>query len=404
MDENTIGARLRILRRWRGLTLTELAGLSDLSPSFLSMFERGQRMLDRRSHIAAVASALRVSETDLVGGPHLSADPQQADPHAVIPALRVALQTNSLKERATDRARPLAELVREMARIEPFHQACNYIAVGESLPAILDELHYHVATPADERAHRQALETLVEACVCATFTAKDLGYNDLAALAAMRAEEAATILDSPIHLGEAAFARIHTMPRSGSWQRTLNKAEEAARALEPHANIPLATQVLGMLTLSASLSAAAVQDGDRAGQLLDEADRLAARVPDQPEVNWMAFSATNVGVWGVAVGVERGESGGRVLQLAERVDEAKLAGKRGRQAAFFADVGKGLAREPRMRNDAVRWLRRAENAAPQWIRNNAPVRETVSYLLGRSIATAGGRELRGMAARMGVPH
>ena len=54
MDENTIGARLRILRRWRGLTLTELAGLADLSPSFLSMCERGQRMLDRRSHIAAV--------------------------------------------------------------------------------------------------------------------------------------------------------------------------------------------------------------------------------------------------------------------------------------------------------------------------------------------------------------
>jgi len=404
MDENTIGARLRILRRWRGLTLTELAGLSDLSPSFLSMCERGQRMLDRRSHIAAVASALRVSETDLVGGPHLTADPQQADPHAVIPALRVALQTNSLKEPATDRARPLTELVREMARIEPLHQACNYVAVGEALPTILDELHYHVAAPDDEQAYRQALETLVEACVCATFTAKDLGYNDLASLAAMRAEEAASILDNPIQLGEAAFVRIHTMPRSGSWQRTLNKAEQAAAALEPHADTPLATQVLGMLTLAASLSAAAVQDGSRAAQWLNEADSLAARVPDQPEDNWMAFSATNVGVWRVAVGVERGESGGSVLQLASQIHEDKLVGKRGRQAAFFADVGKGLAREPRMRDDAVRWLRRAETAAPQWIRNNAPVRETVSYLLGRAIATAGGRELRGMAARMGVPH
>lgn len=47
-----IGARLRILPRWRGLTLTELAGLSDLSPSFLSTCERGQRMLERRSHMA----------------------------------------------------------------------------------------------------------------------------------------------------------------------------------------------------------------------------------------------------------------------------------------------------------------------------------------------------------------
>ena len=43
MDEVTIGARLRTLRRWRGKTQTELAGLAGLSPSFLSMVETGQR-------------------------------------------------------------------------------------------------------------------------------------------------------------------------------------------------------------------------------------------------------------------------------------------------------------------------------------------------------------------------
>jgi transcriptional regulator with XRE-family HTH domain len=60
MDEITIGARLRILRRWRGKSQVELAGLADLSPSFLSMVETGQRPLDRRSHIAALASALKL--------------------------------------------------------------------------------------------------------------------------------------------------------------------------------------------------------------------------------------------------------------------------------------------------------------------------------------------------------
>jgi len=53
VDEITIGARLRTLRRWRGKTQVELAGLAGLSPSFLSMVETGQRPLDRRSHIAA---------------------------------------------------------------------------------------------------------------------------------------------------------------------------------------------------------------------------------------------------------------------------------------------------------------------------------------------------------------
>jgi transcriptional regulator with XRE-family HTH domain len=72
VDEITIGARLRTLRRWRGKTQAELAGLAGLSQSFLSMVETGQRPLDRRSHIAALASALKVSETDLIDGPHLT--------------------------------------------------------------------------------------------------------------------------------------------------------------------------------------------------------------------------------------------------------------------------------------------------------------------------------------------
>ena len=45
VDEVTIGARLRTLRRWRGKSQTELAGLAGLSPSFLSMVETGKRPL-----------------------------------------------------------------------------------------------------------------------------------------------------------------------------------------------------------------------------------------------------------------------------------------------------------------------------------------------------------------------
>jgi hypothetical protein len=105
----------------------------------------------------------------------------------------------------------------------------------------------------------------------------------------------------------------------------------------------------------------------------------------------------------VAIGVERGESGGAVLDMASGIDQTKVAW-RTREASFLADVGRGLARESKSRGDAVRWLRRAEDTAPQHIRNHPATRETVAYLLGRATASAGGRELRGMAARMGVPH
>jgi transcriptional regulator with XRE-family HTH domain len=405
VDEATIGARLRALRRWRGKTQTELAGLAGLSPSFISMVETGQRPLDRRSHIAALASALRVSETDLVGGPHLSADRQQSDPHMSIPALRVAIFSNTLTSAVTERARALTDLAREVAgEVRPACRDANYLRAGQLLPSLIDELHVHVAEPTDEAALRLALETLVDACIAAEETANVLGYTDLAHAAAARAMEAAAILGDPVQQGKAAWAHVMTLPRDGMPERKLAVAERAAGQLEPHARQGLGVQVLGMLTLTAAMAAAVVHQGTTAGDWLDEADALASRVPDTPMVNWQLFSATNVGIWRVQVGCERGLAGAGMLELSGRVDISRVGAHSQRRAAFLADTGRGLARDPRTRREAVQWLLRAENAAPQWIRNNPAARESVAYLLDRATATAGGRELRGMAARMGVPH
>ena len=177
----------------------------------------------------------------------------------------------------------------------------------------------------------------------------------------------------------------------------------SGRGLGAAAQTPLGTSVLGLITLHAALAGAVVQRPHLVSHWLDEADQLANRVPDDVAGNWQSFSSTNVGVWRVAIGVERGESGGSVLELASAVNEQKLA-SRSRKAQFLADVGRGLAREPRTQAEAVGWLRRAEETGPQHIRNSAAVRETVAYLLNRARTSAGGRELRGMAARMGLPH
>jgi transcriptional regulator with XRE-family HTH domain len=405
VDEITIGARLRTLRRWRGKTQAELAGLAGLSPSFISMVETGQRPLDRRSHISAVASALKVSETDLVGGPHLTADPIQSDPHMGIPALRVAILTNTLTSPATDRARPLASLAREVAdEVGPACRDANYLRAGQLLPSLIDELHVHAAQPADEAAQRLALTTLVDACVAAEEVANVLGYTDLAHAAATRSMEAAAILEDPVQRGKAAWARVMTLPRDGSPERKLAVAERAVGQLEPHAKDDLGVQVLGMLTLTAGMAAAAVQQGTTASAWMEAAAALAARVPDTPMVNWQLFSATNVGIWRVQVGCERGIAGAKMLELAGEVDVSRVSAHSQRRAAFLADIGRGLARDPRTRADAVRWLLQAERAAPQWIRNNSAVRGSVAYLLDRATIASGGRELRGMAARMGLPH
>lgn len=405
MDGTPIGARLRTLRRWRGMTQTELAGLAGLSPSFVSMLETGQRMLDRRSDVAALASALRVSETDLVGGPHLSEDRVRSDPHMSMPALRMALQTNSLSNSGVERARPLTDLAQVLTeQIDPLRRAGEYVSVGRLLPDVLDELHCHVAGPEDEAAYRLALETLIEACICGAIIAKHLNYTDLACLAAQRAAEAAVILDDPIQRGKADFVSLFTRPRAGSLERNMAAAEQAANALEPHARDRLGLSVLGILALMGSLAAASLRRRSAAVQWLTEAERLASRVPDEPSRNWQIFSATNVSMWRVMIAVENGEAGRGIRDIAGRISLDNWEGSLPRRAGYFIDVGRGLAREPQTRAEAVRWFRNAEAAAPQHTRNSAAARETVAYLLNRATAASVGRELRGLAARMGVPH
>ncbi|GAA0933742.1 helix-turn-helix transcriptional regulator [Nonomuraea longicatena] len=403
-DATVIGNRLRTLRKWRGLTLVELAGMAGMSKTHLSDIERGLKALDRRSYVASLSTALRVSEADLVGGPHLTQDPVQAGPHSTVPQMRIALQTNTLTEPATDRAREVGILTAEVKQLEDVFARCDYVTLGSRLPGIIDELHFHAARPQNEAAQRDSLTALVEACMYATFRMKDLGYGDLAHQAATRAEEAARLLGDPVALGKAAYCRIQTMPREAGWDRKLTAARRAADTLQPHVRSAEGTAVLGMLILTSALAAAVAYRLDDARDGLAEARDLANYIDDDPCRNWSAFSITNVGAWGVALAVESGESGGAVLEKARIVDESLLLGRPSRRATFLADVGRGLAREQKTAKGALGWMLRAEGVAPQRIRNSPQVREAVAVMIQRSKVAASGRELRGLAARMGIPH
>jgi transcriptional regulator with XRE-family HTH domain len=409
-DARTVGARIKVLRKWRRMTQQTVAELAEFSQPFLSQVERGQMALDRRSHIAGLARALNVSEADIIGGPHLSGDPAQLDAYASIPALRMALQSSSIGRPAIDMARPLPELATERnVTVERLIRLCDYAGSGNHLPSLIEELHFHAFAPRDEPALRLALETLVEAYANAAEMARHAGQRDLASVASIKALQAADILDDPVQKGKAAMWHLLNMPHEGTsslaaWERTHIAAKDAVDQLEPHAREPRGIQVLGMLTLMTSLTAAAMKQHETAKTWLGEADDLARRVDDELDHNWMGFSTTNVGLWRIAIGVERGESGGAVLEMAKPIHSEKLNHYRSRKAAFFSDVGRALARERKTLNDSVPWLRRAETAAPAFIRNNMPVRHTCEVLHGKNLAPSMRVELRGMMARMGIPH
>ncbi|MBV8542516.1 MAG: hypothetical protein JO063_01320 [Pseudonocardiales bacterium] len=157
----------------------------------------------------------------------------------------------------------------------------------------------------------------------------------------------------------------------------------------------------GALHLNAALASAATCRADDAADHLDEAGTIATRVGVNGRgFGNLYFGPDNVGIWRVSIAVELGDPG-RARELARRVDPAQVPST-ARQAMYWADLGRGMASERATRDQAVGALLRAEKIAPQRIRMNPFVRETVGDLMRRSRREAGGRELRGMAYRMGL--
>jgi len=193
--------------------------------------------------------------------------------------------------------------------------------------------------------------------------------------------------------GKAAFVRVHTLPRAGSWDRVLAGAERAAEALEPHASAPGGTEVLGMLTLSASLSAAVVQNRGQARHWLGEAADLARRVPDTPDRNWMAFSDTNV----VSGGSRSAWNAARAVGPCWNwlTGCARQAGRQAWPArCLLHRCRPGLAREAKTRPQAVRWLRQPKHRPA--VDQNNPARAGHGGIPAEpATAAAIGQELRG---------
>lgn len=387
-----VGRRLREVRAWRGLSLRTVAELAGLSASYLSRIERGERPVDRRSTLEALANALRVAPSELTGQPYAPADPAQAAGHAAASPLRAVLRDIELGVPPEIAPRSLPELQADVASVFVLTDASDYGALAGIVPPLLRELHTAVA--GGSAAARPLLAHVLHS---AFYLAKDLGHGDLAWAVSGHLHAAAAALSEPEWVGLAQFVRALGAVGDGARARALAVSQRAADAFAPDEGP--AGQVHGMLHLSAALHAAALNRNADSADHLAAAEETAARTGDG-EFAGLHFGPRNVGVWSVALAVELGE-GARVAELARGVDVASIPSP-GRRAMFYADLGRGLARDRTTREQAVAALRTAEDTAPQLIRANFLVRETVTDLLGRARREAGGRELRGMAHRMGV--
>ncbi|MGH3717617.1 MAG: helix-turn-helix domain-containing protein [Pseudonocardiaceae bacterium] len=397
----SIGRRIGEIRSWRGMTLRAVAELAGITEGYLSRIERGERIVGRRSLLERIAAALRVAPSELAeqAFPPAAADPVTAEAQAAVMALEAALSDLDLGILLDGaQSRPWSAVAADMNRLNTqLRPTADYAAEGLVLPGLLDELHTLYVTDPDHRA--DVLAALMDCYVATGFMLKNLGVRGLPALAALRAQRVAQELDDPAWLGLAAWQRALALGGAGR-PRMLELSMRSADALEDHLDDPRAQQVYGMLHLNAALASAAMCRAGDAADHLDEAGALATRVgADVREFGNMYFCPDNVGIWRVSIAVEFGDPG-RARELARQVNPSRVPASR--QAIYWADLGRGMASERATRDQAVGALLRAEKIAPQRIRTNPFVRETVGDLMRRARSKAVGRELRGMAYRMGL--
>lgn len=401
MDEREqyIGQRLREIRKWRGLSLQAVADLSggQISVGHLSRIERGIRPVTKRATLETLAQVLRVSPEELTGTPYAPVDPMSSEAHAALAAVETALDAFDLGVAPDVTPRPWPELAAAVRDLyEGKWAEADFAAQGVVLPRLLAELH---ATYVQQPEHRRdALAGLIYAYRSVAGVCKFLGARALPPLAALRAQLCAEELDSPEWIGFAAF--IRGFAGSLSQPHQYDQAVRAAERVQNDLNGPKSIQVAGALHLNAALVSAARGEPDRTRDHLAEAIELAGRLPGGREnFGYLHFGPEHVPVWRVSLGIELGE-GAKVAEYVRVLPET-FPGK-ARQAAFYADLGRGLVTERRTRERGIRALVQADKIAPQLIRNNPFVRESVTNLLTTARPDAGGRELRGLAYRMGL--
>jgi transcriptional regulator with XRE-family HTH domain len=391
-DGRTIGARLRQIRHARRKSLVVVAGLAGISKSHLSRIERGEVALDSRSETVALANALGISPSELTRLPVPA--PGNGDNDAALIAVRKALMAVT-RNRPGGQVVPVDALRLRVQALLVAERECRHADVGAALPALIRDLHTSIAAGGDVA---DLLESAVALHTQCSLWLHDMGAEaELRSMATVAARQAAEHRDDPAILGLALWADGLVMLAAGDF----GLARDGLDSVTVPTNRPESMQLAGMLGLCRSLVAAADQRYADADAALEYAGELAERTGEGNAYS-LGFGPTNVGLWRMAAALEAKDYE-RAATVAERLNP-QVHPNRSRQAAYWVDYGRALARLPGRREDAVMALHRGETLSPVRSQRNPFVREILAELLARwPRRDALGQQLRAMAYRAGLP-
>lgn len=396
-EGNTIGDRLRLLRRERDLTQETLAERSGVSKDLISKLEQGRRTSARITTLARLANALDTELSNLIDrrdriGP-------DRDGGSIL-AIRDVLQSPSLLPGLpgldaddSGEATPLHELQAAVATGWDHYWSGDFGALAASLPGLITEarLCHQVAGPAAAGALTQAYQ--LAACLMV-----HLGRDDLAALGAERAITTAHGGDDELQwatvTGTYAWVLLH--------QARLDLAERVALAMaeqiEPVMSkaTPEHLTVWGGLVLTAMAPAAAAGRADHCRDHITLSRTAAVRLDhDRLDYN------VNFGPGQVAMQATHAYSvlkePGKALDAATGVQREFL--RPISWGAHLLDVAQAEtdARRPRA---AVETLQKARSMSPVWFRHQLLARSLVREI--REIETRPSPALRSLVSSLGV--
>jgi len=389
MNADHIGARIAYWRRRRGVTQTVLAGLAGVSQSYISHVEAGNKNVERRATLVALARALQVAVADLLAQPGDPTDRLKAGVAEAAPAIRVALIEIEEGERRTPQRHP-DELAAAIGHLAELRSRSDYASIAPLLPSLLPDAAAAGCLPLAQVAYQAS------ACL------RRFGYRDLALSAARIAVNAASEAEEPAWLGAARFAHVLTLPIEAA-VTTSKVADRALAELQSDAADVEVRQVLGQLHMSASLASAVAGRADDAQAHLRAAELEAETLGDPDDglgFNKMAFGPTNVGLWRMAVAAEAGEYG-RVVELSHQVNPAPLQVV-DRHQSYWLDLGRALAHSGKTDREALVAFVRAERIAPVPFSVNPMARDAIVAMVHRARRRAVSDELRILARRVSV--
>ncbi|MEN3309897.1 MAG: hypothetical protein V7603_6099 [Micromonosporaceae bacterium] len=366
-EDHEVGARLRKLRKLRGLTQQQLSAGTRFSVSLIKKIEQGS-VPPSAAFVATAARVLRVKPDYLYGTEERELAEQPATEAAGVAELRAALdefddpRPDGVPMSLTHAVRRLRDIARDVYRL-------HYEDAAHALPGLLP--HLYVLAEQGE----QGRAALHDGYRLAASVAGQFRQADLAAIASERHVALAPATGDPLRAAISAYHRTSRHLQNGDYRLGLRVLERAHQYVGDGA----ADQAVAIqLHLRAAVLAARAGDGERGDEYIREARAVSERFdpPARPYYNVDA-SRLNINIHWCAIPVENYD-GTESVQRGERVQIVDPA-RPERVGHHHVDQARAWLLHGD-RKQALAHLNLARRIAPDRIRGHPQVRATVLAL------------------------